>query len=62
MGDTRRRHGNEQHDTYAVNGKQYVMIFTGGGQSVTFAPFELTKKNFPKAVMGHNAVYVFALP
>ena len=48
--------------TYAVNGKQYVMIFTGGGQSVTFAPFELTQKNFPKAVMGHNAAYVFALP
>jgi len=48
--------------TYAVNGKQYVMIFTGHGQSVTFPPLELTQNNFPKAVRGHNAVYVFALP
>jgi len=48
--------------TYAVNGKQYVMIFTGGGQSVTFSPLQLAQDNFPKAVRGHNAVYVFALP
>jgi alcohol dehydrogenase (cytochrome c) len=48
--------------TYAVNGKQYVMINTGDGQSVTAGPLTLTQKAMPKAVRGHNAVYVFALP
>ena len=48
--------------TYAVNGKQYVMVFTGDGQSVTAGPLGLTQNHFPKAVRGHNAAYVFALP
>lgn len=48
--------------TYAVNGKQYVMIFTGEGQSVSAGPLGLTQKSMPKAVRGHNSVYVFALP
>ena len=48
--------------TYAVNGKQYVMIFTGEGQSVTSGPLKLTQKSMAKAVHGHNAIYVFALP
>jgi alcohol dehydrogenase (cytochrome c) len=48
--------------TYAVNGKQYVMVYTGSGQSVTTGPLELTRNAMPPAVLGHNAVYVFALP
>ena len=47
--------------TYAVNGKQYVMVFTGLGQSVTAGPLELTRNVMPPAV-GLNAIYVFALP
>jgi alcohol dehydrogenase (cytochrome c) len=47
--------------SYAVNGKQYVMVYTGNGQSVT-SPLELTTKVMPPAVPAHNAVYVFALP
>ena len=48
--------------TYAVNGKQYVMVHTGGGQSVTAGPLSLTDKAMAPAVTGHNAIYVFALP
>jgi alcohol dehydrogenase (cytochrome c) len=48
--------------TYAVNGKQYVMVYTGGGQSVTAGPLGLTDEVMPPAVLGHNAIYVFALP
>ena len=48
--------------SYAVNGKQYVMIFTGEGQSVTAGPLSLMQKYMPKAVRGPNAIYVFALP
>jgi alcohol dehydrogenase (cytochrome c) len=48
--------------TYSVKGKQYVMIFTGEGQSVTAGPMLLTKDTMPKAVRGHNSVVVFALP
>jgi alcohol dehydrogenase (cytochrome c) len=48
--------------TYAVNGKQYVMINTGEGQSVTAGPLSITGKTMPKAVRGHNSVVVFALP
>jgi alcohol dehydrogenase (cytochrome c) len=48
--------------TYAVKGKQYVMIFTGEGQSVTAGPLLLTKDTMPQAVRGHNSVVVFALP
>jgi alcohol dehydrogenase (cytochrome c) len=48
--------------TYAVNGKQYVMVFTGGGQSVTTGPLGLTREAMPAPVPGHSAIYVFALP
>jgi alcohol dehydrogenase (cytochrome c) len=48
--------------TYAVNGKQYVMVFTGEGQSVSAGPLGLTRTSTPGAVRGHNAVFVFALP
>jgi alcohol dehydrogenase (cytochrome c) len=48
--------------TYAVNGKQYVMIFTGEGQSVSAGPLSLTQKSMPKAVRGHNSIFVFTLP
>lgn len=48
--------------TYAVNGKQYVMVHTGAGQSVTAGPLALTRTAMPPPVLGHNAIYVFALP
>lgn len=48
--------------TYAVNGKQYVMVFTGEGQSVSAGPLGLTKASMPKPVHGHNSIFVFALP
>jgi len=48
--------------SYAVNGKQYVMVFTGEGQSVSSGPLRLMQKSMPKPVHGHNAIYVFALP
>jgi alcohol dehydrogenase (cytochrome c) len=48
--------------TYAVNGKQYVAVLTGGGQSVTSGPIAVVGSALPAPVQGHNAVYVFALP
>jgi alcohol dehydrogenase (cytochrome c) len=49
--------------SYGVNGKQYVMVYTGGGQSVTGGPLAVaTEKAMPRPVAGHNAIYVFALP
>ena len=48
--------------SYAVNGKQYVMVFTGEGQSVSAGPLRLTEKNMPKPIRGHNSIVVFALP
>jgi alcohol dehydrogenase (cytochrome c) len=48
--------------SYAVDGKQYVMVFTGEGQSVTAGPLGLTQKSMPRAVRGHNSIFVFALP
>jgi len=48
--------------SYAVNGKQYVMVFTGEGQSLSSGPLRLMQKSMPKPVHGHNAIYVFALP
>jgi alcohol dehydrogenase (cytochrome c) len=48
--------------TYSVKGKQYVMVFTGEGQSVSAGPIGLTQKSMPKAVRGHNSVFVYALP
>lgn len=48
--------------TYAVNGKQYVLINTGEGQSVTSGPLNLTKDAMPKPIRGHNSIVVYALP
>jgi alcohol dehydrogenase (cytochrome c) len=48
--------------TYAVDGKQYVMVYTGEGVSVTSGPLALTATAMPPAVRRHNAIYVFALP
>jgi alcohol dehydrogenase (cytochrome c) len=48
--------------SYAVNGKQYVMVYTGAEQSATTGPIGLTDKAMPPAVFGHNAIYVFSLP
>jgi alcohol dehydrogenase (cytochrome c) len=48
--------------TYSVNGKQYVLINTGEGQSVTTGPLRLTQNAMPKAIRGHNSVVAFALP
>ena len=47
--------------SYAVNGKQYVMIFTGEGQSLTTGPLGVTGKLMPPPV-GSSGIYVFALP
>jgi glucose dehydrogenase len=46
--------------TYSVNGKQYVAVFTGEGQSGTGNVLANVPKLKP--VHGHNAVYAFALP
>ena len=48
--------------SYAVDGKQYVMVYTGRGQSVTSGPLRLTAHAMPQGAVGHNAIYVFALP
>ena len=46
--------------TYAVNGKQYVAVMTGEGQSATAGLLtQMPGLKFPR---GHNALYVFALP
>jgi len=47
--------------TYAVNGKQYVMVFTGEGQSLTNNVLTLTKGQMPAPVRD-SGIYVFALP
>jgi len=48
--------------SYAVNGKQYIMVYTGAAQSATTGPLGLTGNVMPAPVLGHNAIYVFALP
>ena len=48
--------------TYAVNGKQYVMVYTGRGQSVTAGPLRLTADAMPPSRGAQNGIYVFALP
>jgi alcohol dehydrogenase (cytochrome c) len=46
--------------TYAVNGRQYIAIRTGQGQSGTSGPMrQVPELNVPR---DHNALYVFALP
>jgi alcohol dehydrogenase (cytochrome c) len=46
--------------TYAVNGKQYVAVFTGEGQSGSRSVLDMAPS--VKAVHAQNALYVFALP
>ena len=46
--------------SFAVNGRQYVSVLTGDGQSGTGGPLRLVDELKPPR--GHNAVYVFALP
>ena len=46
--------------TYAVNGRQYVAIFTGEGQSGSRSVLDMAPS--VKPVHGHNAIYAFALP
>src|SRR5262249_44661692 len=48
--------------SYSVNGKQYILVNTGEGQSVTGGPLAVTKGAMPKAVRGHNSGVVCALP
>jgi alcohol dehydrogenase (cytochrome c) len=48
--------------TYAVNGKQYVMMFTGEGQSLTGNVLALTTKVMAPPVRNASGIYVFALP
>ncbi len=48
--------------TYSVNGKQYVMVFTGEGQSLTRNVLALTRTTMAPAVHNANGIYVFALP
>jgi alcohol dehydrogenase (cytochrome c) len=47
--------------SYAVNGRQYVAVMTGDGQSATANPLRLAR-GAVSPVRGHNAIYVFALP
>jgi hypothetical protein len=45
--------------TYAVNGKQYVAVMTGSGQSGTAG----VERQVPGMhLVRNNAIYVFALP
>jgi alcohol dehydrogenase (cytochrome c) len=46
--------------TYSVDGRQYVAIFTGAGQSGTAGVLSIARN--VRAVRNHNALYVFALP
>ena len=48
--------------TYAVDGRQYVMVFTGEGRSATTGPLRVAANSMPEPVRGHSAIYVFALP
>ena len=49
--------------SYAVNGTQYIMVYTGRGQSVTSGPLGLTADALaPAAGAPQSAIYVFALP
>ena len=48
--------------TYAVDGKQYVMVYTGEGRSATSGPLQVAADYMPEPVRRHNSIYVFALP
>jgi alcohol dehydrogenase (cytochrome c) len=45
--------------SYAVDGKQYIAVMTGDGNSATRNPIKLAGLNVPR---GQNAIYVFTLP
>ncbi len=45
--------------TYAVDGRQYVVVLSGDGASGTRGPLDLTGT---ETVRGHNEIYAFALP
>lgn len=45
--------------TYAVDGKQYIAVMTGDGNSATRNPVGLAGLTVPR---GQNAIYVFTLP
>jgi len=45
--------------TYEVNGRQYIAVMTGDGQSGTAGPARISGVT---TVRGHNEIYVFALP
>ncbi len=44
--------------TYAVDGRQYVLVMTGNAQSGTATPSAISGVS---TVMGHNTIYAFAL-
>ncbi|MDA2934374.1 PQQ-binding-like beta-propeller repeat protein [Acidobacteria bacterium AH-259-D05] len=46
--------------SYSVNGKQYIAVLTGDGQSGTGGPLRQIPELTPPR--GHNAIYAFALP
>ena len=46
--------------TYAVNGRQYVAVVTGRGESGTMGPLRQIPELDPP--LDHNAIYVFSLP
>ena len=46
--------------SYAVNGRQYVAVMTGDGQSGSTNLLGMAKSIKPPR--GQNAIYVFALP
>ena len=45
--------------SYAVEGKQYIAVMTGDGNSATRNPIKIAGLTVPR---GHNAIYVFSLP
>jgi PQQ-dependent dehydrogenase (methanol/ethanol family) len=46
--------------SYAVDGKQFIAIYTGDAQSGTAGPLQVASSVRPPRA--HNAIYVFALP
>lgn len=45
--------------SYAVDGRQYIAVMTGNGQSGTATPTAISRV---RTVHGHNEIYAFALP
>ena len=48
--------------SYAVDGRQYVAVATGGGSSSSYETFGLTPELNLEAPRGGNTMFVFALP